>query len=225
MKILELPDLHFPFTDMKRIAEVHKFNKHYKADYVYQSGDMFDFYGLTRFVKSPKAPNLPDEIEACKPQVKALAKMFPKLRILKGNHEARLHKRAVEAGIDSGFIKTIWERIGKPSGWSLAPDEGEIRDGTFWTHGTYSTRKAHALEYGLNVAIGHLHGELGIDFIKRNISSNNKIVKREAFFVLCVGVICDRKALAFEYSSKELDKWTQGFGGVTHGKPFVESLE
>lgn len=210
---------------MKRIREVHKFNKHYKADLVYQSGDMFDFYGLTRFLKHPEAPNLPDEIKACVPQVKELATLFPKLRVLKGNHEDRLAKRAMEAGIDKGFIKTIWERIGKPQGWSLAPSEGEIRDGTFFTHGHYSTRKAHALEYGMNVAVGHLHGDMGIDFIKRNIYSNNKVVKREAFFVLCVGVICDRKALAFEYSSKILDKWTQGFGGVNNGRPFVESLE
>lgn len=225
MKILELPDLHFPFTDMKRIKEVYEYNKHYRADYVYQSGDMFDYYGLTRFLKSPKAPGLTEEIAACVPQINQLAKWFPKLRILKGNHEDRLGKRAMEAGIDNGFLKTVWERLGKPKGWSLAPDEGEIRDGTFWTHGKYSTRKVHAIEYGMNVTCGHLHGELGIDFIKRNIVSAGKVVKREAFFVLCVGVICDRKSLAFEYSSKELDKWTQGFGGVTNGRPFVESLE
>lgn len=225
MKILELPDLHFPFTDMKRIEEVYKFNKHYRADLVYQSGDMFDYYGLTRFLKSPKAPSLPAEIEATIPQVAQLAKWFPRLRILKGNHEDRLAKRAMESGIDMGFLKDIWERIGKPKGWTTAPDEGEICDGTFFTHGKYSTRKAHAIEYGMNVTIGHLHGELGIDFIKRNICSAGDIVKREAFFVLCVGVICDRKSLAFEYSAKELDKWTQGFGGVTNGKPFVQSLE
>lgn len=225
MKILELPDLHFPFTDMKRIEEVYKYNKHYKADFVYQSGDMFDFYGLTRFLKSPAAPSLPAEIEACKPQVQQLHKWFPKLRILRGNHEERLAKRAMEAGIDMGFMKTIWERIGMPKGWSTAPNEGEIRDNTFWTHGKYSTRKAHGIEYGMNVSVGHLHGELGIDTIKRNICSDGQIVKRESFFVLCVGVICDRKALSFEYSSKELDKWTQGFGGATDGRPFIESLE
>lgn len=227
MKILELPDLHVPFTDMKRIEEVYKFNRHYKADLVLNSGDFHDMYFASKFLKSPDSMSAKEEIRAAKVQIDQIHKWFPKMRILRGNHEDRLLKRSKEAGIPSGLIKQIWQHPligGIPKGWHQLTTQGEKHDGIFFTHGWLSTRKKHAVELGCNVSIGHLHSELGIDFVKRHVTSGENEIVREQFFVTCVGVIADTKALVFEYGQEHLDKWAQGFGYFTNGKPHVESL-
>lgn len=214
MKTICLPDLHFPFWDKKRLEEVSKFNKHYKADIVVQQGDLFDLYTLSRFLKDLRGPKQHEEVQACREPLRWLYRQFPQMRRLLGNHEERLAKYALEHGLDKVWLRELDDVMGVPIAWEK-PVDVFIIDGVRYTHGHLSKAPAHIDFYNESVVIGHLHSELGITYKARN---------EKSLFSLCVGVIADKDAIAFRYSQKELNRWTQGFGGVDNGKPWVISL-
>ncbi len=217
-KILVLPDLHAPHTDLDLLEKVAHFNNTiYKADTIVQLGDLFDFYSLSNYIKSTKADNGAREVTAATKQIKAIAKLFPKMTVLMGNHEARLAKRASEAGIDSRFLRNIMDVVEAPKTWKYYDEEDYIEiDGVIYTHGFLSNPRAHAEYFNAPVVMGHLHAHMGINYIAR---------KNSCIYSMCPGFIADIDSLVFQYGPlKKYNKFCLGFGTVSDGVPQIYPL-
>lgn len=193
------------------------FAEEFQPDITYSSGDFLDQYALSRFPKKVRSDNGHIEIEKCIPQVKRISKLFPKLTIMKGNHDDRINKRAQDAGISDLWIRDSLEMIGAPSGWEWANKDYINAGPAILTHGFLGNRQKHAQWFNHNVIHGHLHAQLGIEFFQRN---------GNAIWVLCVGCMANRRAIALQYGPlAKFSTMTPGFGYTDeYGDPHVKHL-
>lgn len=193
------------------------FNRSFKADLVFSTGDFLDQYALSRFPKKVNTDNGHREIMKCIPQVRRLSKLFPELTIMRGNHDDRINKRAQDAGISDLWIRDVLDMIGAPEGWRWA-DKDYIQAGpAILTHGFLGNRERHVQWFNSNVVHGHLHAKLGLEFFQRN---------NKAVWVLCVGCMADRKAVALQYGPlHKFSTMTPGFGYTDQeGRPHLVHL-
>lgn len=216
-KILYLSDPHLPYTRMDNWEEAHDFNQKFKADIVYSTGDFADQYTLSRFPKATNSDNGRVEILRCIPQVKRIAKMFPKLKVMRGNHDVRINKRAQDAGIDGVWVRDFMDIVGAPKSWEWIQEDYTKTGPAILTHGFLSNREKHALWFNSNVVHGHLHAKLGIEFFRRD---------RKQIWVMCVGAMADKNAMALQYGPlSKFTTMTNGFGYTDEeGRPHVHSL-
>jgi predicted phosphodiesterase len=197
--------------------EAYDFNKKFKAEAVYSTGDFADQYTLSRFPKATNSENGRTEILRCIPQIKTIGKMFRNLKIMRGNHDMRINKRAQEAGIDGIWINDFMNIVGAPKTWEWIKQD-YIRTGPgILLHGFLSNREKHALWFNDNVVHGHLHAKLGIEYFQRD---------RKKIWVMCVGAMADRNAMALQYGPlSKFSTMTCGMGysdedGHPHLYPF-----
>jgi predicted MPP superfamily phosphohydrolase len=89
-KVLVLSDIHVPFTDEQKLQKAIDLNR--TADLVVLAGDTMDGYGCSRH---RKRMNIPHEVEIDNTVrlVEYLSSIFPWVKILKGNHDARYMKK------------------------------------------------------------------------------------------------------------------------------------
>lgn len=86
-KVLSLSDLHLPFYNEELLNEA--INKHSDADVLVLNGDLLELYSVSRWPKS-KSIILRHEYQMAVDLLVDLAKIFPKIVLVKGNHEERL---------------------------------------------------------------------------------------------------------------------------------------
>lgn len=219
MRDLFIPDLHFPFCNMDALHEVYRFNQKFKADRVWQLGDMVDFYNFSRFIKSALAPSLSQEVKQAAKQIAQFTKWFPKVTALTGNHEKRIFKRANEVGIPKFWLRTILDVLGAPQGLQYAEkDYLKIDERTLICHGHLSSqnaKKAHMDYYGMNTVHGHIHNQLGVEF---NGRSQRKI------WGMSTSCIVDKSSIAMQYGEQDWSNIICGFGYKDGNKPYVECL-
>jgi hypothetical protein len=196
---------------------IYEFNKKFKADVVYSSGDFADQYVLSRFPKATNADNGRIEVLKCIPQVRKIAKMFPAIKIMRGNHDQRINKRAQAAGIDGVWVRDFLDMVGAPKSWEWLPEDFVNVGPAVLTHGFLANREKHALFFNRNVVHGHLHAKLGLEFFQRN----NKVI-----WAMCIGAIADKKAMALQYGAlPKFSTMTCGFGTTDEeGTPQVYHL-
>jgi predicted phosphodiesterase len=217
-KNLYLSDPHLPYTNMGYWQQAYEFNKKFKADAVYSSGDFLDQYTLSRFPRRVNSDNGHVEILKCIPQVKQITKWFPKMTIMRGNHDTRIDKRAQDAGISDLWIRDVLEMIGAPKGWNWAKEDWIKTGPAILTHGFLGNRSKHAHWFNENVVHGHLHAQLGIEFFQRN---------GKAIWVMCVGAMADRNAIALQYGPiRKYSTMTPGIGfSDENGNPGILHLK
>jgi hypothetical protein len=90
-----IPDLHVPYHDEKALQVVENYIKDTKPFAIYQIGDMYDFYSISRFDKDPsRIETLQDEIDKGYEIWERIKNASPssELHHLTGNHETRLKK-------------------------------------------------------------------------------------------------------------------------------------
>lgn len=219
MKRLFIPDTHLGFCNMDLLHEVYKFNQKFKANEVYQLGDFVDFYSFSTFIKQPDAPSPAEEFKRTKSQVAQFCKWFPKTKILMGNHEKRIFKRAAEVGISRFWLRNILEVLEATKGVTYHDrDYLDIDDKTVIVHGHLSSqnaKKTHMDFYRKNTVHGHIHNQLGIEFNARS---------RDKIWGMSCSCIVDKDSVAMRYSEQDYKNIICGFGYEVDGKPFVECL-
>ncbi len=181
-------------------------------------GDFVDFYGFSKFIKSPDAMSTSDELKEARKQAKWIAKWFPQMTILMGNHEKRLYKRATEAGIPSALLKSLEAVLELPSGLKYTTKDYVQVGNTVVTHGhltSANARKAHMDFYGKNVVFGHLHNQLGVEY---NARTEKKI------WGMSTSCIVDTDSIAMRYQVQDWKNIICGFGYEVDNKPGVVCL-
>src|ERR1700679_2477291 len=106
-KVLILPDIHIPWVNWKAVEQAHRWAKKHKPDLIIQLGDITDQKIWSRWPKDIDDASPSDEFLMAEKALKRLHKMFPKMTILRGNHDTRIQTKAIEVGIPAQMFKDI----------------------------------------------------------------------------------------------------------------------
>ena len=212
-RILVLGDTHLPFHDMEVLEQAYEFGKRVKAQKVISVGDLSDQKSWSRFMKEPDDDSPTVEWSKTQKSAKELAKLFPKLTIIPGNHCVRYIKKAKEAGIPVEMLKTFGELF-PFDGWEWHTNRKPfVLNNTVFLHGDELSGSvaAKAKILGMNVVQGHTH-RAAIEYVA---TFNHKL------FAMDVGCMVDPNSKAFDYAAKSLNKVWVGYGYIEDGVPYL----
>lgn len=103
-RVLVLPDIHAPYHHPQMLADAIEANR--SADICVVMGDISDSYALSRFDKTHRAP-IDEEIRQVEIILQTLSSTFPEVRIIRGNHDARLERQLTARLNDLEFLRAI----------------------------------------------------------------------------------------------------------------------
>jgi predicted phosphodiesterase len=103
-RVLVLPDIHAPYHHPQMLADAIEAER--KADICVVMGDVSDSYALSRFDKTHRAP-VEEEIRHVELILKTLSETFPVVKIIRGNHDARLERQIVSRLNDLEFVQAL----------------------------------------------------------------------------------------------------------------------
>ena len=212
-----LGDIHLPCPDWVALRQAAKFNKKFKAQLVITTGDLVDAKAWSRYSKDPDDLSPADEWEATVKAAKRLAKLFPKLSIIMGNHEARIASKATEASLPPQLIKGVHEAL-DIKGWkwhlSSTPLVVNTTTNSFMViHGDEmgGTAAQKAARLGMNLIQGHTH-HASINYIN---TFNHSIWSMD------VGCMASLSSRAMKYAAKNPTSCFVGYGYIQDGVPHL----
>jgi predicted phosphodiesterase len=95
-RVMVVSDIHVPYQSDKAVALVKAYAKDYKPQHFVVNGDLVDFYGLSRFDKSPERKHsVNDELVEARKLLKEFRGIVgpkAKMYFVEGNHEQRLQR-------------------------------------------------------------------------------------------------------------------------------------
>lgn len=212
--VLIIPDVQIPFHHKDTFAFLEAIADIYEPTKVVCIGDSLDSNSLSRYHKDPEGYSAIDEYKKARKPMQELYSLFPETVEVASNHNARLVKKANEAGIPSVYLRELGEVMGAPATWKFV-DKTEI-DGVIYEHGDnfggmYAARNA-ALTNMESTVIGHHHSYSGVHYI----ANQEKMI-----FGMNVGCLIDMDTYAFRYAKKYRFKPTLSAGIVDRGVPVV----
>lgn len=215
-KILVIPDAHAPWVNWKALEQAHKWYKSHKPDLVICLGDLTDQKIWSRWQKDTDDASPSDEFLAAEKCLKKMHKMFPKMLILRGNHDVRILSKAIEAGIPAQMFNDV-DQVFNYKGWTWVPQNEKliintVRGPILFVHGDEQggtvAQKSRIL--GLSVIQGHTH----------KVSTTYTTVLKGTVFGAEMGCIMDINSKAAKYAAANPVGSTVGFGVVKYGVPY-----
>lgn len=210
-KILILSDIHIPYHDIDALTAILDYVQEQEIEAVLLNGDILDFYGLSRFVRDPKARSVADELCMLEVFYASLQEHLPVPVYYKmGNHEERydhfLFMKAAEIiGVEEfGLDAVITRRM---------PGVRIIKDKRIVKFGHLSIIHGHEYASGIFQSVNVARGL----FLKSKVSSlqghahqvsehTETDLHGKITTTWSVGCLCD---LHPDYA--KLNKWSQGF--------------
>ena len=168
-RIMVIPDLQFPAEHPDSYAFLKLVKETYNPTLIVQIGDIVDFGSLTGFDIDPDYISPKTEMLENKRCVKKLAKIFPELYITIGNHEMRLYRKALKAGLPLDCIKQLGDILDAPKGWKFCSERLEYRrddkDGILFIHtGDRAKQGGLSKDQHCNTVHGHLHANAWVKY-------------------------------------------------------------
>lgn len=156
--------MHEAFPDF-----LHQTYKDWGCNAVVCCGDLVDHAAMSYHAKETDLPNISQEIELAKGQLKPLFKMFPKADMMIGNHDALPLRKAQDAGIPPEMLKDLNTVYGFPRRWQVHERYTDISiDSVIYRHGDkgkagqYNAAYRNALDEFRSVVQGHHHTQFGV---------------------------------------------------------------
>lgn len=214
-KILVLPDIHLPWANWDAIKQAKRWYDIHKPDLVVCLGDITDQKIWSRWSKDVDDVSPSEEFKQAQAGMLKLYKMFPKMVILRGNHDQRILGKAVEAGIPAEMFRDVNE-IFNFRGWTwVSPSEKFIvntqRGPILFVHGDEQggtvAQKSRIL--GINVCQGHTH----------RVSITYTTSLKRSIWGAEFGCIMDINSKAAKYAAPNPVGVTVGFGVIKWGIP------
>lgn len=218
-RVIILPDLHVPFTDMRSLRAIEEFEKDYRFDEWVQLGDLMDFDMISRFNKDAlrkletrriladyaAAGIILDRQQAI---IRANNKKA-KFTLLEGNHDYRIEMLIDREPQLEGLLeleknlKLEKRQMQFVRSWSKGE---EYKIGKLHLmHGVY-TNKYHAAKiadnYGCNMVYGHTHD---VQSYAKQIRGKDKVIKAQS-----LGHLSDESKV--EWLRRMPTNWCQAFG-------------
>jgi predicted phosphodiesterase len=215
-KILILPDMHAPWVNWPALEQAYKWSKRHKPDLVIQLGDLTDQKIWSRWQKDTDDFSPSEEFIAAEKVLKRLHKMFPKMVIIRGNHDTRILSKAVEAGIPAQMFKDV-DEVFNYKGWTWIGQNKKLKINTvrgpvLVVHGDEQggtvAQKSRIL--GLSVLQGHTH----------KVSVTYTTTLNGTVFGAEMGCIMDTDSKAAKYAAANPVGSSVGFGVLKYGVPY-----
>lgn len=215
-KILVIPDAHAPWVNWEALKQAYKWRKRHKPDLVVCLGDLTDQKIWSRWPKDTDDASPSDEFIEAEKCLKRMHKMFPKMIILRGNHDTRILSKAIEAGIPEQMFNDV-DSVFNFKGWTWVPQNEKLiiqtqRGPVLFVHGDEqggtAAQKSRIL--GLSLIQGHTH----------KVSITYTTTLSGTVFGAEMGCIMDTQSKAAKYAAANPVGSSVGFGVVKYGVPY-----
>jgi predicted phosphodiesterase len=174
-------DIHFPLHLERETDIFTKVVTSAKPDLLILGGDIFDFYGLSKFGIDPRRNQdfIQEEFDIGRGYIEEWVKHSKRAVMIEGNHEARLRKRLVEStpalyGLRSLALKKVAEL---PVKLEIYPFQVKLKQGPLYMfHGTSTVQyvaSKYLREHHVTAIAGHSHRP---DFAFHNYLGEQKMV-------------------------------------------------
>lgn len=213
-RVLIIGDTHCPGMLDDYPDFLHQTYRAWQCDKVVHIGDMIDWHAINFHGKHPGTPAVQQEVDLARVQVKRLAKMFPCVDWLLGNHDLLPARHAQEAGLPADIIRNEIDYWSLPKTWKVHQRYTKhVIDGVVYSHGETGPQGENAARGQSrtnfqSTVIGHLHSCSGVTW---TVNHNKRI------FGMSVGCGVDWHLLQFEYGVKFARKPAISCGIVIDG--------
>jgi hypothetical protein len=214
--VLIIGDLHEPFCLDEYLDFNRKLAKKYNCKEIIFIGDILDGHAWSYHEHSPDGMSPGDELSSAISRLQRWYKAFPKAKVLYGNHDLLISRKAITAGLSRHFLKDFGTIIAAPKKWEFY-DRLVIGDIQF-IHGSIGNAIKRAKETRMSTVQGHLHSQ---SFIEWSVSEKDKI------FGMQIGCGIDRHAYSFHYGRDFPKKPVIGSGVILeNGRlPIIELMD
>lgn len=215
-KVLILPDIHLPWANWDALKQAYKWRLKHKPDLVICLGDITDQKIWSRWPKDTDDASPTDEFLAAEKGLKKLHQWFPKLVIIRGNHDTRIQSKAIEVGIPAQMFSDI-DEVFNFKGWEWIPQNEKlviktIRGPVIIVHGDEQggtpAQKSRIL--GMSLIQGHSH----------KVSITYTSTLKGTIFGAEMGCIMDIHSKAAKYAAPNPVGASIGFGVLKFGVPY-----
>lgn len=142
-RVIGVYDCHFPYADVPALHALLEFATQWKPDLWFLGGDLFDFYGASRFDQDPaREKRLQSEIDSARwflqRVAEAAAATGADVVYTVGNHEDRLTRLVNKNASCLHDLRALeWSRVLElPAEWLVLPNQGGLEvGGVLWCHG------------------------------------------------------------------------------------------
>lgn len=196
---LVIPDIHAPFIKKGFLEHCIESYHRFQCNKVSFLGDVLDNHFTSFFDIDPDGLSASDETDLAVKVLQPWYNAFPDAEICIGNHDARIHRKAFNAGISKRWIKDYSEVLETPGWiWDDYWDHFDVR----YTHGdgpggALNGAFQRMLYWDLSIVQGHWHTS---SYTRWKVSLSNRL------FAMQCGCGMDYKAYVAAYSKKSQKK-------------------
>lgn len=213
-RVLILSDCHLPWQHPRAFDFFRSVRDKYKPTRIISIGDFFDLHSFSRWPTHPDLPGPGPELDLAIEAAEEWYDEFDEFDIVESNHDSRILKKALGAGLPSRVLRRFEEIMRMPPGWKVH-DFGIEIDGVLYIHGdglNASSSKTAYNRFKQSVVHGHLHQGLGVNYSQ---------TRKERYFSLNTGCMIDMRQKAFDYARFTHERATIGCGLVIDGDEAV----
>ena len=214
--ILVIADTHIPYEKEGYLEFCKEQYDTYNCDAVVHIGDLIDSHATSYHPNIPDAYSPGDELKYTKKKLQEWYKVFPNMKVVRGNHDERPYKLAAGIGIASHWMKSFTEVLGVPN-WEY--EESYTINGIVYTHGTgtsgVTAAYRRALNLGQNVVMGHLHSEASIIHHK---------LPEKTIWGMIVGCGVDETSYGMNYAKNFPKKSVISCGIILDTQPLIKIM-
>lgn len=217
-RILVISDMHIPYHHKDTLKFLQHLKDKYSPTRIICVGDELDKHALSYHDSDPNLRSAGDELEASKPVIAVLHKMFPKMDILESNHGSLVYRKAKTHGIPRQYIKGYNEVLGVGDGWKWHFDLTitlPTGQNVYFHHGKSADGLKLSQMMGMCCVQGHFHERFKIDYWANPLG---------LYWAMQVGCLIDDDTLAFSYNNVNLKRPIVGCGLIINGIPILEAM-
>lgn len=216
-RILVIGDTHIPYEKKGYLEFCKEQYDYYNCNEVVHIGDLIDLHATSFHPSIPEAYSAGEELKYTKLKLQEWYRVFPNMKVVRGNHDDRVFRLASNSGITKHWIRDFSEVLEVPN-WDFQ-ESYKIRD-TLFVHGTgtsgVTAAYRRALNMGCNVVIGHLHTESSIIYHQIN---------DKAIFGMIIGCGIDEDSYGMNYAKNMPKKSIISCGIILNDEPLLKIMK
>ncbi len=223
-RVLAFSCTHYPVCREGFVDFLLDVKKKWKCNRVVHLGDLVDLHSVSFHENDPDLYAPGAEINLTVNQMRnTIYKALPKLDIITGNHDVRIHRKAFSTGLPARAIQNLANIYDTPRGWTWHPQFSKVCiDGVNYSHGDSGRSGKHpaclnAEQTHRSVVQGHFHHCLFANYIPPNAD--------RLIFGVQAGCGLDSDSAAMRYGLKFNQKPALGCAVIVDGRhAYVERM-
>jgi len=219
MRVLAVGDIHIPAEHPGYLKFCWDIYEYWECDKVVLIGDVVDHHAISAHASEHDAATAADEYKLARDRIAEWQDYFPKALVCIGNHDIRVERMALSAGVPPQFIRSFKDTWETPN-WEW--DFEHYIDGVRYFHGTGMSGQQPALRAAIatmtSTVCGHVHSQAGVAWSAApGPMKNGKPQKGKSVFGLTTGCGVDISHPAARYGANMLRRPVLGCGVVLGG--------